>query len=219
MGTSVMPTMVTIPTIRDPGATGHPATGSVVMTTGIVTAVKNLGTSRSFIIQDPTATAWAGIQVFTGSTAVTVARGDNVAVSGTYTSFRGMDQIDVRSGTYMAMGTGTIPTPIAVTNADIVTGGPHARDYQSMLVTVSGVTASSATSGTDFTAQPAGMCMTAGGLIVTSVYANDLMPSPFPATMCQTYTSITGVVYSFGPTAGPFDSKLAPRDTADVVSP
>jgi hypothetical protein len=211
--------MLTIPTIRDPSAMGHPASGAVVTTSGIVTAVKNLGTSRSFIIQDPTATAWAGIQVFVGSASITVSRGDNVVVSGTVANFRGMDQLDARSGMYMAMGTGTIPTPIAVTPSDIATGGPHARDYQSMLVTVSSVAASSATSGTDFNVQPAGMCMTAGGLIVTSVYANDLMPSPFPATACQTYTSITGIVYSFGPSAGPFDSKLAPRDTADVVSP
>jgi hypothetical protein len=130
-----------------------------------------------------------------------------------------MEQIDARAGSYTVMGTATIPAPITVTTADIATGGPHAHDYQSMLVTVSGVTASSATTGTDFTAQPAGMCMTTGGLIVTSVYANDLGASPFPATMCQTFMSITGIVYSFGPTAGPFDSKIAPRDAADVVTP
>lgn len=211
--------MLTIPVIRDPSATGHPASGSVVRTAGIVTAVKNTGTSHTFFLQDPTATAWAGVNVFVGATTITAQRGDMVIVTGSTTTFRGLDQIDARAGSVMPMGTAAVPTPIVVTPSEIATGGAHARDYQSMLVRVNNVTASSATSSTDFSAQPAGMCNTAGGLIVTSAVANDLAASPFPATMCQTFTSITGVVYSFGATAGPFDSKLAPRDVADVVTP
>jgi hypothetical protein len=87
-----------------------------------------------------------------------------------------------------------------------------------MLVHVDGVTASGATNGADFGVQPAGMCSTLGGLLITNDLADPMAPLG-AATMCQTFTSITGVVYSFGAAAGPFDAKLAPRSSADVVTP
>jgi hypothetical protein len=154
-----------------------------------------------------------------GTPTPTVARGDIATVSGTYTSFRGLEQIDVRTGSVTGTGTGTLPTPIVVVPSDIATGGPHALDYQSMLLQVNTVTATNATTGTDFNVLPAGMCATPGGLLVTSFLVNDTAASSFPATTCQTYSSITGVLYMNGPTAGPFDAKLAPRDTADIVTP
>lgn len=149
---------------------------------------------------------------------------DTATATGTYTAFRGQEQLDTTlpGGSTARTGTGTVPAPVVVANpADIATGGVHALDYQSMLIQVRAVTATSATVGTDFTSRPAGQCATPGGLYVTSFVANDTGASPFAAVACQTYTSITGVLvlYSFGLAAGPFDSKLAPRTAADVVTP
>ncbi|MEI8257474.1 MAG: thrombospondin type 3 repeat-containing protein, partial [Deltaproteobacteria bacterium] len=224
-GTATCPittTSIPIPTLRNPAATGHPATGTVATVSGVVTAVKSAGTSHGFFLQDATATAWAGVYVYLGPAVPAVAVGDTATATGNYTVFRGLEQVDttVAGGATMRTGTGALPAPVVVAStADITTGGTHAVDYQSMLLQVNAVTASSATVGTDFTARPAGMCATVGGLVVTSFVATDTAASPFAATACQTFTSITGVLYSFGPTAGPFDSKLAPRGVADVVTP
>ncbi len=215
-------TSIPIPTLRNPAATGHPATGTVVTVSGVVTAVKTAGTNHAFFLQEPTATVWGGVYVFVGPAVPTVAVGDTATATGNYVTFRGLEQVDttVTGGAVSRTGTGTLPAPVIVADpAEIATGGIHAVDYQSMLLQVNAVTASSATVGTDFTARPAGMCATAGGLVVTSFVASDTAVSPFPATSCQTYTSITGVLYSFGPTAGPFDAKLAPRNVADLVTP
>jgi predicted extracellular nuclease len=77
-------TALTLPVLRDPQAAGHPTYGTRVRVEGaIVTGVKNVGTTRGFFIQDPTATAWRGIYVFTGAAPVTISVGAIVTVSGT----------------------------------------------------------------------------------------------------------------------------------------
>ena len=86
-----------------------------------------------------------------------------------------------------------------------------------MLVRVGGVVATAPTMGTDFRVGTS--AMDANSLIVTTFVANDTAAGPVTATMGQMFTSITGVMYSFGPGAGPFDSKLAIRNAMDVVAP
>lgn len=195
-----------IPTLRNPMAPGHPALGTRVMVSGaVVTGVKTSGTNHAFFIQDPAASSWGGVYVFIGSAMVPVSVGDVVTVTGTYTNFNGLDQIDARMGSVMRTGTASVPAPLVVSPADIATGGSRAMELQSMLVRVERVTAISATMGTDF--------RVTGNLIVTSYIANDTGPSPFPAMVGQTFSSITGHVYAFR------DSKLAPRHAMDVVSP
>jgi hypothetical protein len=211
------PRTISIPTLRNPAAMGHPVSGSEVTVTGaVVTAVKTAGTNHAFFIQDPTATSWAGVYVFVGNVPVTVRPSDVVTVTGTYTTFRGLDQIDTRAGgSVMVTGTGVVPAPLVVTPGAIATGGPRALELQSMLVRVENVTALTATSGTDFSVVAGTSCTDpgTGTLPITSFVANDTMASPFPAAMCQHYSSITGTVYSFD------TSKLAPRNNADLVSP
>ncbi len=203
------PAPVSIPTLRDPAATGHPALGATVTVAGgVVTSGR---ASNGFTIQDPTATSFAGVYVYVGTGAIAAALGDVVTVTGVYGLFRGMEQINTTmGGGVLRTGAGTVPAPIVVMPAEIATGGSRAISLQSMLVSVGPVNAATATSGTDFR-------LSEGNLIVTSFIANNTMASPFPAMVSDRFSRIVGVVYSFGPSAGPFDSKLAPRDAMDVT--
>jgi hypothetical protein len=103
-----------------------------------------------------------------------------------------------------------LPDPLA-----IATGGPHALDLQSMLVTINNVTATSASANADFNVVPTGAAPGSPTLRVTSFVASDLtMPPMISGTVGQTFTSITGYVYANGG-----NSKLAPRNATDVVTP
>jgi cytosine/adenosine deaminase-related metal-dependent hydrolase len=210
--------LLSIPEIRDPASPKRPtASTKIQVQGGVVVAVKSVGTNKAFVIQDPTQTAWAGIYVFAGSAAVP-ALGDTVDVTGNFGIFRGLEQIDIRSGgSSTKTGTAPLPAPIATTIAAITTGGPDAKRLQSMLVVVNDVEAVTKTTGDLFTIAAIGS--TTPTLGITSFVANDTQPSPFPAEVGFQYVSITGVVYAFAPTtpAGADDSRLAPRSIADLV--
>jgi len=208
------PTTLTIPEIRDPASAKRPASGaSVTIEKVVVTAVKTAGTNHAFVVQDTTATTWAGIYVFVGSAVPTVAIGDEVKVTGTFATFRGLEQLS--GPTVTKTGTATVPTPITVLPADIMTGGPKAKQLQSMLVTVNNVEAVTATAGELF------LCATSATdtnkLQVSSFIAADLGASPFPAAVGDKFKSITGVVYIFIATGSTDDSRLAPRSATDLV--
>jgi hypothetical protein len=204
-GASDVPAALTLSIPMARTGASRPAMGTrVTVANGVVTAVKAAGTSHAIFVQDPSATAFAGLYVFVGTAPVAVGVGDAVSVTGTFTTYMGLDQIDVRGGGAVTRtGAGMTPAPLEVTPADIATGGARAAELQSMLVRVTSVTAATATVGTDFTVD--------GGLRVTSFVANDTGASPFPAMAGDGFASITGVVYAFT------DSKLAPRAATDLV--
>lgn len=212
-------TTMSIPTLRNPAAPGHPSVGSWVTVAGaIVTGVKSAGTNHGFFIQDPTAKTWGATFVFVGPATVAVAAGDVVTVTATLTPYRGLDELDATQGTISQTGSASVPSPIDVTPNDIREGSVTAPQYQSMLLRVMKVTATTATAATDFT-----VVSSAGGgsdtLIVTSYMANDVGPSPFPASPGQTYSSIIGHGYKFGPTDAAAVAKLAPTSSSQVSSP
>lgn len=206
-------TVLTIPEIRDPSSAKRPKIGDLVEVDNVVvTAVKaSSTTSKALVIQDPTATQWAGLYVFVGSTAPTVAVGDQVTVKGSFDVFHALEQVNVSGGSVTKTGTATVPAAIVVLPADITTGGSKAKLLQSMLVTVTGVTAKTATttvSGSNvFTLDPS-------GLAVTDYI---LGPATMTAAAGDTFTSITGVVYAFAATTTGDDSRLAPRISTDIA--
>ena len=207
---------VSIPTLRNPASVGRPPHGArVAIEEAIVTAVKGIGNSHGFYLQDPTTASWGGIYVHVGSAAVGVAPGAVVKVSGTFASFRGLEEISVlQGGSYGQTGTAPLPTPIVVTPSEINDAGARAAELQSMLLQVRSVCAGSATKGTDFVVTSAVTPQSA--LVVTSFVAADVGLSPFPAAPGQCYSSITGLGYITGPEAGPFMPKLAPRSASDL---
>jgi hypothetical protein len=220
-GTMMCPgMMLTIPQIRNPMSAMRPASNTPVTISGaVVTAVKTAGTNFGFFVQDRTATEWAGIYIFTGPTRPTVNVGDLVSASGSFTVFSGLEQIDVRMGSVMVMGTAAVPMPIVVTPAEIRTGGPRAMALQSMLLQVNGVTCTGATPAvvgamtiaTDFLVGTTPMDM--NSLLVTSFIASDTMTPPLVSAMWgDRFSSIVGVGYAFGG-----QNKLAPRSLMDVT--
>ena len=219
-GSMMCPAVVrTIPQVRNPMDPMRPAADALVTVQGgVVTAVKSAGTTFGLVVQDPTATRWGGIYIFLNATRPTVAVGDAVNITGTFTTFRGLEQLTLgTTGSVMRTGAGMVPAPIVVTPAEVRTGGARTMELQSMLVRVEGVVATAPTMGTDFRVGTS--AMDTNSLIVTTFVANDTAAGPVTATMGQMFTSITGVMYSFGPGAGPFDSKLAIRNAMDVVAP
>lgn len=208
---------ITIETLRNPAATGHPTLGALVKLEGaVVTGVKSAGATHGFFIQDPSAKQWAGAYVFVGASPVSVAAGDIVTVVGKVAQFKGFDQVDVSAGSYTQTGTANVPPPLDVTPSDIRAGSATASQYQSMILRVKAVTAKTATAGVDFTVTSA---VGNDDLVVTSYVANDTGSSPFPATIGQTYTSIVGRGYKSGATDQTAVAKLAPVSASEVVSP
>lgn len=207
---------VSISTLRNPRAPGHPALGAAVKVAGgVVTGIKTAGDTHGFFIQDPNAQAWGGIHVWVGNADVTVAKGDVVTVTGVYAVFRGFDELQTGGNPPVKTGTAAVPVPIVVPALDIAAGGARAQELQSMLLRVESVQVSKATYGVDFSVRPTGV--TSGPeLVVTSFIANDVGPSPFPATAGQTYASITGFGFEFGASDATAIPQLAPSSASDL---
>lgn len=209
---------ISVMTLRNPSAPGHPAFGASVTISGVVvTGLKTSGpASHGFFVQHPTADAWAGVFIYTNTSPVTVAKGDVVTVSGTYTSHRSFEEIATNGKAPVKTGTAAVPSPLLVPALDIAEGGSRAKELQSMLLRVETVEVSRATVGVDFAVRPQGV--TSGPeLVVTSYIVNDVGPSPFANSVGTTYASITGFGNAFGPTDATSIAKLAPDSVDDVV--
>jgi hypothetical protein len=208
------PTPVT--SLRNPSSPDRPPMGTVVTVANlVVTNVKAVGNSKLFFAQDATATSWAGVMVFVGTSTTTVAPGAVITATGTFTAYKGLEEIDVSAGTYTQTGTAQVPPPIEVAVTDINANGARALELQSMLVRVRNVVATAATVNEEFSvADPADTSQT---LIVSSFWAADIGPSPFPATQGEAFASITGnCAMSAAGTTTPV-GKLGPGRAEDVV--
>ncbi len=200
---------LTVMELRDPSAPAHPALGAQVsVRDAVVTDLKTTGSSHGFFVQDPSATAWAGVYVFVGSAAPPVLVGDVVRVSGVYSTYLGLDEIDARSGTIEKTGVRDPPDPIDVSLWDIAPNGNRPLALQSMLVRVTNVVAATDTAGRDFTL---GGFTTGATITVTSYMANDVGPSPFPAYTGERFAAIIGHAYVDGV------PELAPMSAYDLV--
>lgn len=195
--------------LRDPSDPAHPALGAtVVVRDGVVTDIKTTGSSHGFFVQDPSATAWAGVYVFVGSAQPAVLVGDVVRVSGVYSTYLGLDEIDARSGSIEKKGGHDVPDPIDVSLWDIAPNGNRPLALESMLVRVTNVVAGTDTVGRDFTL---GGYTTGATITVTSYMANDVGPSPFPVYTGERFATIVGHAYVDGV------PELAPMSAYDLV--
>ena len=133
-GDAFCPVEVTIAQIRDPNAPGHPAAGASHTTIKgvIVTAVKTGTSGLGFFVQDPTATEYGGLLVFTGGApnpAVKV--GDKIDLEGDYVEYDGASEITKPK--YTIVGTGAVPAPITVPDDYNGAGG---EKLEGMLCTI-----------------------------------------------------------------------------------
>lgn len=202
--------------LRHPDWPTHPGYGARVEVRDlVVTGVKERGASRGFFAQHRSRPSWGGVFVFVGEAAPAVAPGDVIAARGVFASSGGLDQIDVRAGAVERLGRATVPAPIEVALADVAEGGARVEELQAVYVEVRDVVATRATAGVDFAvgADDGGT----SELVVTSVVAADLDPSPFPAARGQRYAAVRGVGYRAGEPGTYAIAKLAPFGAHDVL--
>lgn len=190
--------------------TGVFSVGESISITGAI--VTGVGGNGYFLQVDPADAAYTGPDnsgtfVFTGG-APMVSVGDVVDLpTASVNEFRG--QLQLTGATPMVTGTATVPAPIAVTAAEVVTGGSRAVTLESVLVQVTSVTVSSI-------APPPGMSDTAptGEFAVEDMLRIDdfmFLLSPFP-TVGESFASITGVLaFRNG------NTKIEPRSIDDIV--
>lgn len=188
----------TIEAIRNPDDPNHPAVGSRVTFTGVVSADRP---GSGFFVQEPGATEWGGLWAYApGSPLADVA--DLVEVTGVVADYYGLTEIEVESVT--VTGSGAVPEPLLVDACAIGTGGALAEPLESMLVVVEAVEVTDANPDDpeDYDEFEVDGCLRIDDLIYTA------LDQPALGTR---YSSITGVVgYSFE------NSKLQPRDADDL---
>jgi imidazolonepropionase-like amidohydrolase len=210
------------PTVPNPGGsacpgtiydvnTGAAAVGAMLSIAGsIVTAV---GTDGFFMQVVPGSAGDlgfdnSGIFVYTGA-APTVARGDLVDLTTTTVGTHG-GFIELTTSTIVVVSSGNaMPEPVVATPAELTTGGARAGALQGVLVQVATVAVTDVAP-----ALSVGDFAPSNEYLVGTLRVDDLLylTTPFPV-VGEGYTSITGVLVLRNG-----DSKLLPRDAADVVS-
>lgn len=195
--------------LRDKMVEGQIKDGTPVKTSGVVVGygVKydNADAKSGFFIQDGTE---AGVYVYGTNSATTVAIGDKVNVEGSLTVYNGL--LEITSPKVTKDGTETVVArPITAAEA-LVNPNP----YDSMLVTVTGVTTTAETptfekgDTSSWTAKDA-----AGNEVYIDDFAAGSAFMKTAITPSTYYSSITGIlVYDFK------KSRIAPRSAADIVT-
>jgi len=152
---------------------------------------------------------YSGIFVFTGASTPTLAAatiGARVTITGRVANFQGQIELDsVTAVTVLAVGPEAPPAPIAVTFAEVKTGGTRATTLESVIVALGAGTVSAVdmagfneytlTDGTD-------------SLIVDDFL---FLQNPLP-TVGQAYVATKGIL-----TLRQSASKLEPRDAGDLL--
>lgn len=174
---------------------------------GVITAI----TPNGFFLQVPSTDAsyegvdYSGLFIFTSTAPAGRTRGEAVSVSGEVNLFSGQWQLQMTTVT--SMGMGTIPAPVVVAPAEIATGGARAAALEGVLVRVEGVTVTNTNPDAP---------MDFNEFAVTGNLRVDDWMTPTLAfrAVGTTFTSITGpLAFRFA------NTKINPRDAADIVSP
>ena len=209
------------PTEANPGAAGCATTiykiknGMVPVGTAVhvVNALVTGKGSNGFFVQVKVGDAgytgadFSGLFVYTGAMAPTLASatiGARVSIDGTVTLFQGQTELDgVTAVTVTAAGPEAVPAPVAVTYAEVKTGGPRALTLESVIVSLPGasVTALNAMFG-EFTVTDSA----SNALIV-----DDFLVVPPTPVVGQMFSALSGIL-----TLRQSVSKLELRSAADL---
>jgi hypothetical protein len=207
--TTPMPQLATIPDIQQgvfPDGT-FVTIEDVVASSGLTWSDE---TDATFFVQDSAGGPFSGIQVFVADTSgLQVAPGDQVTLTGTYTEFKDMSQIEVGEASAIMIGASG-PAPAAELIADpasIATGGAMSEDYEGVLVRVENVMV---TDENPDAPEDYNEFAVTGDLRVDDEFFS--IADWTKPMVGQGYASITGLlVYGFD------NFKLEPRDDADLV--
>jgi hypothetical protein len=207
----------TVTALRNPADPLHPAAGATRARVKdlYVTGLRTFGTGRGFYAQlDNGGLPYSGIFIETGATSPTVSVGNKVDVVGDYEEVFTVSTLRNVVVTVTGVGT-TLPfAPLAVTAAEITnvgtTQGANAEAYESMLVSLSGLTVSVLNPDApkdfdEFTVTDA----SAGALRVDD-YLDDPLDNTYPVGTA--FSKIVGVAgFSFA------NRKVYPRTAADLT--
>ena len=216
------------PTKANPGAAGCPATiyeiksGMVAVGAAVHVAhalVTGHGTSGFFVqvkTGDPEYSSPdnSGLFVFTGTTSPDLAKatvGARLSLDGTVDSFVGeIELTSLTAVTVESVGPEAAPAPIAVTYAEVATGGTRALTLEGVLVSLgaANVTGVNPTQG-EFT------LTTASG---PTLIVDDLLYLQPGVTVGETFSAATGILALKSTGGGVGASKLEPRNAADLVA-
>lgn len=215
------PCPLTISTVRNPNAVGHPESGTIVKVQGYVSARKT--GDLMYIQEAPTGGPYQGIAIKADGLTLTAAAGpkvgNQITVTGVYNEIFAVSQITAAS-IVVDSATVTPMVPLVLSSGQINAGsGASAEPYESLLVQVAGpltITNDNPDTGPFFEI-----------LLTGNVRIDDLIftrfgtpatctpsPCPYPApgfTNGTSFPKITGIAgFSFG------NRKIYPRFIADL---
>jgi len=184
--------------------------GVVVMAPTLVDSGDGSGT---IYVEEPDAGPWSGIVLYVYSDAlleIDVARGDIINVTGAYSEFYGLSEIEVAAATDLEV-TGTadsLPEAEIVDPASVNTTGADAESYESVLVGVQDVTVTAAP-------DEYGQWQVTGDLLVADTFFEEAGGPSGPnieVALDDTFETIYGMLeFSYE------EFKLSPRDQDDYV--
>ena len=202
--------VIPIANIRDQDANGVPLDlNKKVAIQGICTEENfNASTQTSGYIQSSS----GGMNIFSGSVASPLVRGNDYIVFGNVIQFNGLSEITFSSAAnaIFNLGAATTPTPEVVTLATLLASP---ESYEGKLVRIN--TLSLAAGESDTWQSLATITLTDGALNIDA-----RIPTGSAATTAPFYpVSITGIFNQFD-NSSPFDSgyQITPRDNNDVIS-
>jgi hypothetical protein len=209
------------PADANPGAVGCPSSIYAVRTgvapvghgVRLVNALVTVRASNGFFIQVKDTDAGyigadnSGLFLFTGNAPpAKVVVGSRVTIDGSVAVFSGAAQLDnLVNLVVTSTEPEAVPAPIAVSYADVITGGPRQKALEGVLITVglSQVSAIDAVFAPEFTVTDE---------VGNSLIIDDLLFKATVPVLNQEIKSVTGVL-AFRNAA----SKLQPRNAADLV--
>ena len=210
------------PAVANPGGAGCPETIYAIkagtVSVGTVVVVQNAlvtgkGTNGFFAQVKAGDTGYngpdnSGIFVYCGTASPTLANatiGARVDIAGSVDVFGGETELDaVTAVTVDAVGPEAAPAPVAVSYADVTTGGPRSATLEGVIVSLGGSTV------TAFNAATGDATLTDAGSATTLTMGN-LLYAANP-TVGLTYNSVAGILAQRSST-----SKVMPRAASDLV--
>lgn len=220
---------LTVCELKLDGNPRQPAFQDVVQLTDVIVTSPTFEISTSstatqlsgFYVQDQQTTdtlksAYSGIIIIYATAEVTTppAMGDVLTINGTFGDF-GQDGYDaqkqVRLVSFTVDSTGTVPTPIVLTPAEIATDGVNAAKYEGVLVEVQNVMTTAAEAMGRNGNSIFNSFVVTGGLVVRSTI------SRVSSSVGQAFTKVAGIlrVGTYTYDAGIYS--LNPRNNADLA--
>ncbi len=200
-----------IPALRQLCHADHPAEGTVVTFTGVLTVVDN----NKFYLQDPAVTAFGGLYVYTGAAPTLTAAdiGKTIQVTGTYAEYFEQTQIGSPTSVTIIDPDATPITPIEVTAAEINNTGARAEALEGMLVnvTITGTNYLTVSNANPDTPGDYGE-MTLSDPSSATIRIDDDLYAGYTRTLNDAYSVVRGVaVWTFS------NRKILPRAATDLV--